>query len=186
MIAEFNAIARFVRAARVGYVMLLPNQMGRSGQERTANVALAQLIAELPPVRLGLHGDTDAVMRDMGVSIIEFPASAPTGGDVVLSASTVMQGRGAACAAVASGHGNNTPLDAVRHLVGRGMSLQQAWHLVSVGPARVMGLSDRGQIAVGRRGDLVVLDQRDLSLMATIACGHLMWVRPDMADRLAG
>ncbi|WP_097928393.1 amidohydrolase family protein [Monaibacterium marinum] len=186
MNAEFNAIARFVRAARVGYVMLLPNQRAHSSQGYMANVSVAQLIAELPPVRLGLHGAADAAMRDMGVSIVEFPTDAPANGDIVLSAATVMQGRGAACVVMASGYDNHTPLDVVRHLVAQGMPLPQAWHLVSAGPARVMGVADRGQIAVGRRSDLVVLDQRDLSLVATVARGRPVWIRPDMVDRLAG
>ncbi|MEM9271248.1 MAG: amidohydrolase family protein, partial [Pseudomonadota bacterium] len=35
------------------------------------------------------------------------------------------------------------------------------WSLVSSGPARAMGLSDRGEIAVGKRADLVVVDWPD-------------------------
>ncbi|MEO1285822.1 MAG: amidohydrolase family protein, partial [Pseudomonadota bacterium] len=32
------------------------------------------------------------------------------------------------------------------------------WSLVSNGPARAMGLHDRGEIAVGKRADLVLVD----------------------------
>ena len=35
------------------------------------------------------------------------------------------------------------------------------WHLVSGGPARAMGLSDRGEIAPGKRADLVLVDWPD-------------------------
>ncbi|MEO1551812.1 MAG: amidohydrolase family protein, partial [Pseudomonadota bacterium] len=32
------------------------------------------------------------------------------------------------------------------------------WSLISSGPARAMGLSDRGEVAIGKRADLVLLD----------------------------
>ena len=32
------------------------------------------------------------------------------------------------------------------------------WSLVSAGPARAMNLSDRGEIALGKRADLVLID----------------------------
>ena len=35
------------------------------------------------------------------------------------------------------------------------------WRLVSSGPARAMGLDDRGEIAVGKRADLVLVDWPD-------------------------
>jgi alpha-D-ribose 1-methylphosphonate 5-triphosphate diphosphatase len=37
----------------------------------------------------------------------------------------------------------------------------QLWSLVSAGPARAMHLTDRGDIAVGKRADLVLVDWPD-------------------------
>jgi alpha-D-ribose 1-methylphosphonate 5-triphosphate diphosphatase len=64
------------------------------------------------------------------------------------------------------------------------MALGQAWSYVSANPARLMGLSDRGKIAIGARADLVVLNADNLSLMATFAAGRPVWMHPDMATRL--
>ena len=50
---------------------------------------------------------------------------------------------------------------AIRNVVNHcGVSLEQAVRSASTNPARVMGLTDRGAIAVGQRGDLVELDDQ--------------------------
>ncbi|MGB2409005.1 MAG: amidohydrolase family protein, partial [Paracoccaceae bacterium] len=42
----------------------------------------------------------------------------------------------------------------------------QLWSLVSSGPARAMNLADRGEIAVGKRADLVLVDWPEASVPA--------------------
>ena len=48
--------------------------------------------------------------------------------------------------------------DAIRNLVGAGVSLSTAVAMASHDPARVLGVADRGEIAAGRRADIVELD----------------------------
>jgi len=47
---------------------------------------------------------------------------------------------------------------AVRTCVATGVPLEQALHAASTVPARLLGLTDRGTVAPGRRADLVALD----------------------------
>jgi N-acetylglucosamine-6-phosphate deacetylase len=48
---------------------------------------------------------------------------------------------------------------AVRQMVAAGVPLADAVVAASTNPARLLGLDDRGVIAVGRRADLVALDE---------------------------
>jgi N-acetylglucosamine-6-phosphate deacetylase len=69
--------------------------------------------------------------------------------------------RGDRCTLVAGGAlaGSVIALDAaVRNLVGEGVPLPAAVAAASANPAALLGLDDRGQIEVGRRADLVELD----------------------------
>lgn len=61
-------------------------------------------------------------------------------------------------------------LDGVRNLVSLGIPLTDAVTMVTVNPARCMGLNDRGVIAVGRRADLTVLD-KGLNVVQTFVAG---------------
>lgn len=58
-----------------------------------------------------------------------------------------------------------------------GVPLEQAWRLVSRGPALALGLKDRGEIHEGRRADLVLVERRrDLPprIVATIVAGKIV------------
>ena len=55
--------------------------------------------------------------------------------------------------------GSTLTLDrALRNALALGVDLVQASRMLSLTPARYMGLSDRGELSVGKRADLVVLD----------------------------
>jgi alpha-D-ribose 1-methylphosphonate 5-triphosphate diphosphatase len=70
-------------------------------------------------------------------------------------------------------------------LAGRGvLDFAAAWALVSTNPAEATGLADRGRIAPGLRGDVVVLDPATRAPAATFAGGRLAWVSPAGAARL--
>ena len=75
------------------------------------------------------------------------------------------------CDALASDYIYTGPLAAARILAAE-IGWPAAWALVSEGPARVLGLSDRGRIAPGLRADLVVLDQAD-RVCLTVAGGRV-------------
>jgi len=72
--------------------------------------------------------------------------------------------------------GSNLTLDrAVRNLVEfTGCAPAEAICTVTRNPAAVLGIEDRGRIAVGARADLVVLDP-SLHVMQTYVGGELAW-----------
>ena len=66
---------------------------------------------------------------------------------------------------------------ALRNLVGLGLSVEDASRRVSTYAADFLGLNDRGRLLVGARADLVVLDA-DLQLTQVIVQGDAI----DLAD----
>lgn len=173
---------------------------------RTAEVpgALDRLCSELRHrgVRMGSHDDRTAADRAAwqarGVEIAEFPetleaAEAP--GQVVLGAPNVMRGGShkgnvsaldlifkEAADALASDYHYPSLRRAALNLA-ETLGLAAAWRLVSEGPARVLGLEDRGRLEAGLRADLVILD-RDHRVAATIAGGHVSYMSGEIAERL--
>ncbi|MCE0505216.1 alpha-D-ribose 1-methylphosphonate 5-triphosphate diphosphatase [Roseivivax sp. GX 12232] len=172
--------------------------------------ALDALAARLKAagVRLGSHDDASAETRQgwraRGVAIAEFPetraaaeAARAAGEAVIMGAPNVVRGsshkRNVAaaeliaeglCDALASDYHYPAPLSAVRRLVATGVcDWETAWSLVSEGPARVLGLSDRGRIAPGCRADLVVLDAED-RVAATFAGGQVAYMTGEFAARM--
>ncbi|ETX30101.1 alpha-D-ribose 1-methylphosphonate 5-triphosphate diphosphatase [Roseivivax isoporae] len=158
-------------------------------------------------VRLGSHDDRDtdtrAAWRARGAAIAEFPetrvaaeAARAAGDAVVMGAPNVVRGNShkgnvsardlvaaGLCDALASDYHYPALLWAVRRLVADGvLDWQAAWRLVSEGPARVLGLADRGRIAPGLRADLVVLDSDD-RIGATIAGGVVSHMQGAVAAR---
>ena len=159
--------------------------------------ALAEAFDRLG-ITYGSHDDPDAetreVYRVLGARVAEFPtsvraaAAARAGGDpVLMGAPNVVRGgsqagnisasdliRAGLCDGLVSDyHIPALPL-AVWKLVDDGsLSLERAWDLISSGPARVMGMADRGVIANGMRADLVVVDQETREIAATISGGRM-------------
>lgn len=166
-----------------------------SAQSASVPAQLAQLAARLAAggVILGSHDDaspqTRAQWRAMGVGLCEFPEThaaaqaARHGGDgIVLGAPNVVRGgshsgnvsaqdlaEAGLCDALASDYHYPAPRQAALQLAPQ-LGLAAAWALVSTGPARLLGLHDRGQIAPGLRADLVVLDARG-DVCLTVAGG---------------
>ena len=122
---------------------------------------------------------TRAYYRGLGAAVAEFPmhdrvfrAARDAGDPIVLGAPNAMRGGshlgspGAAemiarglCDILASDYFYPAMLGAmVRLHADRVAPLAALWRLVSLNPARAMGLADRGRIAPGLRADLVLLD----------------------------
>ncbi len=123
--------------------------------------------------------ETRVYYRELGADIAEFPMtvevakSACAAGDAVaFGAPNVVRGgshigspsaadmvEDGICGMLASDYFYPAMLAAVERLVAdKRASLQAAWALVSSGPAKAMGLVDRGMIAPGMRADLVLID----------------------------
>jgi len=164
--------------------------------EKLATVARESGIAQLS------HDDASPAMRDgyqkLGCAIAEFPLTLETtqhaaklgnaivfGGPNVMRGGSHMGGVNAAemvqdglCTVLASDYYYPSLLHAAYRLVAekRTPSFAEAWALISANPARAAGLNDRGVIDVGKRADLIVIDDSNPDLLrveAVIAGGKL-------------
>lgn len=156
-------------------------------------------------VILGSHDDATAEERDdwrgRGAGVSEFPetriaaAAARAGGDrIVLGAPNVVRGGSHSgnvaaadlvadglCDALASDYHYPAPRQAALMLADQ-LGLPAAWDLVAAGPARLMGLTDRGNLAPGLRADLLVMDETG-HVGATIAGGRITHMSGSVAAR---
>ncbi|PRY92436.1 alpha-D-ribose 1-methylphosphonate 5-triphosphate diphosphatase [Donghicola tyrosinivorans] len=172
--------------------------------------ALAEMAEKLLArgVRLGSHDDGSAEDRAegraLGAKVSEFPesieaAAAARDHDevVVMGAPNIVRGASHAgnvsareivrlglCDALASDYHYPSPRYAALSLVEEGIcDLASAWRLLSEGPARALGLEDRGVIASGKRADLVIFDAATGRVGATIAGGEITYLTHPLARR---
>jgi len=152
-------------------------------------------------VPFGSHDDPDPETRRsynaVGATIAEFPltcAAAQTardlGNPIVMGAPNALRGLSTSgnvsarelielglCDALVSDYYYPALLHAPFKLARDGVcDLATAWGLVSSGPAGAVGLHDRGTLAAGQRGDVVVIRQDDLGrphVVASFVGGHL-------------
>jgi alpha-D-ribose 1-methylphosphonate 5-triphosphate diphosphatase len=155
-------------------------------------------------VRMLSHDDDTPAMRKafraQGVTIAEFPVNEETareaaqGGDaIVFGAPNVVRGgshtgwtrasdmiQKGLCSVLASDYYYPAPLLAAFRLAADNvLPLARAWDLISAGPARAAGLSDRGTIAEGRRADIILVDDSvpmRPRVVAVIAAGRLVYL----------
>lgn len=96
--------------------------------------------------------------------------------------------RAGACDILASDYYYPALLRGAFALAERGaLALPDAWALVSRNPAFAVGLSDRGTIAPGKRGDLVLVDaaaEGSPRLLATLSDGRLAHLSAEASARL--
>jgi alpha-D-ribose 1-methylphosphonate 5-triphosphate diphosphatase len=174
--------------------------------------ARARLAAAARAAGIPMLSHDDATLEDRvhyrahGATICEFPmaeavavAARAAGEHVVMGAPNVVRGGshlGWASAAPLAEQGIVTVLasdyvwpamlEAAFAMVRRGvLDLPRAWALVSANPAEACGLDDRGRLAPGLRGDVVVVDPDVPAPVAVFAAGELAWVAPGGAGRLA-
>ena len=148
--------------------------------------------------------ETRRYYRDLGATIAEFPMCEATARDarahrepVVLGAPNVVRGgshigslsaadmvEDGVCTVLASDYFYPAMLAAVGRLMAeRRAPLNDLWSCVSAGPAAASGLTDRGEIAVGKRADLVLLDWPDGQAprtMATLSAGRIAHMAGDL------
>ena len=167
-----------------------------------ASVGRLAEMAREAGVRMLSHDDDTPAMRktfrSQGVTIAEFPVNEETareaaeGGDaIVFGAPNVVRGGShtgwtrasdmiskGLCSVLASDYYYPAPLLAAFRLAADGiLPLPRAWDLISAGPARAAGLSDRGTIAAGQRADIILVDDRmpmRPRIVAVITAGRLV------------
>lgn len=174
--------ARRAQVSAEEYVALLTSVWTRRGAV-PAHIARMAALARSHQAPMLSHDDsqteTRAYYRDLGSQVAEFPmhdrvflAAREAGDWIVLGAPNAMRGGshlgspGAAqmiarglCDILASDYFYPAMLGAmVRLNADRVAPLPALWKLVSLNPARAMGLADRGRIAPGQRADLLLLD----------------------------
>lgn len=162
-------------------------------------------------VLYGSHDDPDGETREyfsaLGARICEFPTSFPAasvaralGEPVLMGAPNVVRGGSQAgniaatalikvgkCDALVSDYHYPALAQAAFSLVEQGiLDLPQAWAMVSATPARIMRLTDRGEIAPGKRADLVIIDKATLTVEGTIAGGRITHLAGEAAHRFLG
>ena len=162
-------------------------------------------------VLMGSHDDRTAderrEWRARGAGIAEFPETmeaaeeARAGGDaIIMGAPNVVRGgshNGNVSAvemvmmglvdALASDYHYPSLRRAAFLLADGGVTdLAGAWALISSGPAKLLGLPDRGEISEGKRADLVVLDAATRRVAATIAGGRISYMSGEVAARFIG
>jgi alpha-D-ribose 1-methylphosphonate 5-triphosphate diphosphatase len=174
--------------------------------------ALERLCAGLTArgVLIGSHDDHTAEDRERGralsATVSEFPETraaaeaARAGGEgVIMGAPNLVRGgshAGKVAAgdlvaaglvdALASDYHYPAPARAAFRLERDGMELARAWALVSEGPARLLGLRDRGRLEPGCRADMVVVEEDSRRIVATIAGGAMSYMAGPVVDRFIG
>ena len=190
----FTALAHRV-AARADEV---PAGLGR--------IAMAARAMQLP---MASHDDDSIDKRQhfhaLGADICEFPITeavgqyaADEGQFVVMGSPNVVRGgshlgwasaadlaeRGI-CRVLSSDYFYPCLLEAPFVIADRGkMDFAAAWALVSANPARAAMLQDRGELAEGRRADVILVDPATRNAVATFAGGRLAHLSAEGARRL--
>ena len=196
----------------------LAGEVASRAGEVPASIARLAAAAGSAGVPMLSHDDGSPQMRGMyralGVGIAEFPINEATARDaadagdaIVFGAPNVVRGGShigwtrtsdmiakGLCSVLASDYYYPAPLLAAFRLVADGVrALPEAWSLVSRAPAVAAGLSDRGELAPGRRADILLVDDAIAlrpRVVAVISGGRLVHLteadRISRADALSG
>ncbi|MGE0223298.1 MAG: alpha-D-ribose 1-methylphosphonate 5-triphosphate diphosphatase [Acetobacteraceae bacterium] len=187
----------------------LADDVGKRAEAVPAALDRIGAAARAAGIPIASHDDDALSVRDAfrarGARICEFPMAEEVGqaarsaGDfVVMGSPNVVRGRshlGWASAAVmaeagicnvlSSDYFYPAMLRAAMILAGRGvLDLEQAWGLISANPAAAAGLDDRGAIAPGLRGDVLLVDPDGKRVVATIVQGRIAYLGAEGAARL--
>jgi alpha-D-ribose 1-methylphosphonate 5-triphosphate diphosphatase len=145
------------------------------------------------------HAEDHIFFNTLGCRISEFPTTdevaalaASDGKDAVFGAPNVVRGGShtgcptaadmaekGICTILASDYYYPALLEAPFRLAReKRLPFEKAWALVSENPARALSLADRGQIVIGKRADIILVDpQKDgPRLVATLAGGEIVWL----------
>ena len=207
---EVEAWAR--RAGRSGAGLM---EIVRAARARTREVprTLARLAEAFDAlgVTYGSHDDPDGETREffsaIGARICEFPTQLPAasvaralGEPVLMGAPNVVRGGSQAgnisarhliqqgkCDALVSDYHYPALAGAAFALADQGlMDLPRAWAMISAVPARIMRLTDRGDISPGKRADLVIVNAATRVIEGTLVAGRIAYLAGGAAQRFIG
>lgn len=147
---------------------------------RTHFAAIGAAICEFP------MNETVAVFaRDRGDASVMGSPNVVRGGSHLGWASAAEMAERGLCTVLASDYYYPAMLQAPFILAERGgLSLAQAWALVSANPAAAAKLPDRGRLEPGLRGDVILVNPATRRPVATFCAGTLAWLAQEATPRL--
>ncbi len=159
-------------------------------------------------VRYGSHDDPDGDTRErysvLGARVCEFPtargpaAVAKAVGDhVVMGAPNIVRGGSQAgnihasrlvgddlCDVLVSDYHYPALSKAAFRMVDEGLrDLPKAWAMISSNAAEIMGLNDRGGLALGQRADITIVNEQTHAVEGTISGGRISHLTGEAAHR---
>lgn len=174
-----EARERMAAAARAAGVPMLSHD-DTTLEERAAFRALGAHICEFPT--------TEAVAeaaRDAREPVVMGAPNVVRGGSHIGWASAAPLAERGIVTVLASDYYWPAILEAAFVLAGRGrLAIGEVWALVSGNPATALGLTDRGRIDDGLRGDILLVDAERRTVVATFVAGELAWISTAGAARL--
>ena len=147
--------------------------------DRTAFRARGARICEFP-----MAEEVGEAARAAGDWVVMGSPNVVRGGSHLGWASAARLAEAGICTVLSSDYYYPAMLRAALILAGRGvLDLPQAWALISTNPARAAGLSDRGTISAGKRGDITIIDIDVPQVVATLAAGRIGFLTQSGAQR---
>jgi alpha-D-ribose 1-methylphosphonate 5-triphosphate diphosphatase len=172
-----DKIAAAARAARLP----MASHDDDSPAMRTAFAARGAAICEFP-----IDEDVARFARSRGDAVVMGSPNVVRGGSHLGWASAADLAERGLCTVLSSDYFYPCMLQAPFILADRGvLSLAQAWALIAANAADAAQMPDRGRLAPGLRGDVVVVDPATRQPVATFVRGHLAWVNAEGAARLS-
>jgi len=176
-----------------------------------AHQKLKTLSQHLPTLNviLGSHDDSSVDERknycNLGANICEFPLSLTTAqyaksvsSPVIMGAPNVVRGgsqsgnvsavelimEGLCDALVSDYHYPSLFTSAWKLEDTKVMKFEEAWSLISSGPAKILGLRNKGDLSVGYQADFIVMNLYNRSIEATFCSGKPTFMTGDFAHKI--
>jgi len=158
------AVARLAEAARKAMIPMASHDDNSPALRRHYR-ALGCHISEFP-----IDQDTARSAIEAGETVILGGPNVVRGGSHAARLSATEMAEAGLCSALTSDYYYPTLLQAAYILADRGtLPFAECWALVSRNPARAASLADRGEIAPGRRADLILVDDSEPALPRVVA-----------------